>query len=49
MSGYASDFFYNFITYFNAFFENELIKYFCSIFIVLSVIGILRKLLKVTS
>lgn len=49
MSGYADMFFTHLLDYFNLLWQNELIKYFCSFFIVLVVLGLLRKLLKVNN
>lgn len=49
MSGYVDMFFTHLLDYVNLLWENEFIKYFCAIFIVLSVIGLIRKLIKVNN
>lgn len=47
MSGYVDLFFSDFLVYLNLFFTSEIIKYMLSIFIVLAVLGLLRKLIHV--
>lgn len=47
MSGYVDLFFLNVLQYLNVLYQAEIIKYLLSFFIVLMVIGLLRKLLKV--
>lgn len=49
MNGYVDMFFTHFLDYFNMLWDNDLIKYLTSIFIVLCVLGLLRKLIKVNS
>lgn len=45
MSGYVDLFFTNFLQYFNLLMQAEIIKYTLSLFVVISVLGLLRKLL----
>lgn len=47
MSGYVDLFFKNTLLYVNAIFDSEFMEYFLSVFVVVSVLGILRKFLRV--
>jgi len=47
MSGYVDLFFQSILTYLNLLYQAEIIKYLLSFFVVLMVIGLLRKLIKV--
>lgn len=47
MSGYADLFFTHFLDYFNLLWDNPLIQYVFSFLIVITVVGLLRRVLKV--
>lgn len=49
MSGYVDLFFQSVLTYLNILYTAEIIKYLLSFFVVIAVLGLLRKLLKVNS